>query len=287
MDLEQDYVIYSLQVSLTFIAVSAAHYIELSDPLTFLFLSPITVLFGYTAFISREKARWQSTLSLVGLSFLMLGGIVAAVALIVAIGNILVSIFSGGEGFTNYYSSTSLPLLFTGLILGASIYGLAATDHETASQIRDTAAQITGTHAEAVMEKSNMLESQKSGQARLINLSSDSTMRITNQTVLQATACSRNSSRRCNRIRYGFSQAEELVDEQLKQKSSERIQSSSVDISQRVSDLVSNTLQGKAFLIIVPAVAFGLYGFHPLIGIFTAIWASLFSALNTPISKSD
>ena len=283
MVLEEGYTIYGLQAALTFIAISATYFIQLSRPITLLSLIPVTVLLGYTAFISREKFRPQTAISLLSLIFIPLGGITTAVAVTIPILNFLTSIFSSGEAFKDFYGATSLPLLFTGLILGSVLFGLTISDPTVADIVRDEASSFSGQQAEVVVNRSNMLESKTSSQSRLINVTSDTTFRVTRQSVLVNTGCVPvNSSERCVELADAFEQARGSVDEQ-KERSAQKLSGTSIDISGRVSDLVENSLEGRNFIILVPAAAFGIYGIHPIIGVLTAIWASLFLGIQSRV----
>lgn len=285
MDLEQDYVIYAIEASLTFLTVSSSYFIDLSRPVTLLALLPSTVLLGYTAYVSRERFRPQSAISLLALVFLPLGGVVAVTAVAVTLINFLTSIFASGESFKDYYGSTSIPLLLGGLVLGSLLFGLTVSNPAVANTVQDDAARFAGVQAEEVVNRSNMLESRKGQQVRLVNTTSQTTFRLTRTTVLGQMG--RNST--LNQEEYrdleeAFGQANRTLDEGFKQQAAQNIKDSSIDVSSRVSDLVHNTLQGKAFLLLIPLVTFGVYGIHPVVGILTAIWASLFSAVNVRIS---
>lgn len=279
MVLEEDYTIYGLQAAFTFIAISATYFIQLSRPETLLGLIPVTVLLGYTAFISREKFRPQTAISILSLIFIPLGGITTAVAVTLPILNFLTSIFSSGKAFKDFYGATSLPLLFTGLILGSVLFGLTMSDPAVADIVRTEASSFSGEQAEVIVNRSNMLDSRKSSQSRLINATSDTTFQVTRQSVLVNTGCVPvNSSERCTELANAFEQALESIEDQ-KERSAQKLSDTSVDVSGRVSDLIENSLEGRNFVILVPAVAFGIYGIHPIIGILTAIWASLFSTV--------
>lgn len=280
MDLEQDYIVYALEVSLTFIAVSSAYFIDISRPLTMLALLPTTVLFGYTAYISRFDFKMHSTLSLLGLAFVMLGGPVAAVAVLASVGNVLVSIFSSGEGFRNFYGATSLPLLFSGMIMGAAVYGMAVSNPSFATTLQEETADYAGEQAELIVNRSNMLESRKDGQKRVVNTTATTTLRLVKTNVLSKMNSNSTMSRdELIRLSEAFDSSESIVQERIVERSSEKIDESSIDISERVADLVTNSLKGKTFLLIVPIVTFGVYGVHPVAGILTAVWASIFAAL--------
>lgn len=282
MDLEQDYIVYALEVSLTFIAISSAYFIDISRPLTMLALLPTTLLFGYTAYISRFDFKVHSALSLLGLAFVMLGGPVAAVAVLASVGNVLVSVFSSGEGFRNFYGATSLPLLLTGIIMGAAVYGMAVSNPSFATTIQEETADYAGEQAELIVNRSNMLESRKDGQKRVINTTATTTHTLVKTSVLRDMRDNSTLNReQLINLSEAFDSTEPLIQERVVERSSEKIDESSIDISERVADLVTNSLKGKAFLLIIPIVTFGIYGVHPIAGIFTAIWASIFAALSS------
>ncbi|MFB6180974.1 MAG: hypothetical protein ABEJ93_03790 [Candidatus Nanohalobium sp.] len=277
MDLEQDYILYGLQVALAFISISAAYMVKPSTPVTYLLLAPATILLGFTVYTSRHQFRKHSLLPLLILPFAALGGVVAAFAITVPVLNILLSFFSSGEGFRNYYGATSLPLLLTGLLLGAAIYGAAATSPETAEKIRGNAASITGSQAEYIVNQSNMMQAQKDKQSKAINKTANSTFVLTKTSVLNE--ISKNSTigpQEYRDLQEAFRNAEARVKDNVMSRSTEAIEKQSVDVSKRVADLTENTLKGKAFLMIIPAVALIVYGLHPVIGLITAFWASLF-----------
>lgn len=285
MDLEQDYVIYAIEASLTFLAVSSSYFIDISRPITLLALLPSTALLGYTAHVSRERFRPQSAISLLALVFLPLGGVVAVTAVAITLINFLTSIFASGESFKDYYGSTSIPLLLGGLVLGSLLFGLTVSNPAIANTVQEDAASFAGLQAEGVVNRSNMLESKKGKQIRLVNATSQTTFRLTRTTVLgQMGRNSTLNSEQYRDLEEAFNQANRTLDEGLKQQAAENIKNSSIDVSSRVSDLVRNTLQGKALLLLIPLVTFGVYSLHPVVGILTAIWASFFAAVNVRIS---
>jgi hypothetical protein len=285
MDLEQDYLIYAIEVSLTFLAVTATYLIDISRPSTFLALIPATSLFGYTAYVSRERFRPQAAISMLALVLIPVGGIVAIGAVAITLVNFLTSIFASGDSFKDYYGSTSLPLLFTGLVIGGLLFSVAMANPSVADTIRQDAADFTGEQAEEIMNKSNMVESRKGSQAELVNRTTDTSFTLVKNSVISEMG--RNSTLNTEQYRdlaEAFDNAEKTLNRTLKEQATRNIDQRNIDISSRISDLISNTLKGKAFILLVPVITFGLYSIHPLIGIFAGIWASLFALVNVRIS---
>jgi hypothetical protein len=282
MHLEQDYLIYAIEVTLTFLAVSSTYLINVTKPITFLAIIPSTILFGYTAYVSRERFRPQSAISMLALVLIPVGGIVALGAVFITLVNFLTSIFANGSAFKDYYSSISLPLLFSGLLMSSLLFGMTAINPTFANTVRDEVAGFTGTQAEQIMDRSNMMKSQKGSQKVLVNRTSDSTFRITKNYVLGVMG--RNSdlnNRQYTDLQNAFENADKAVDRGLKREATMNLDEAEVDIQSRVSDLVRNSLKGKSFLMIVPIVTLAIYGIHPVVGVLTAIWASIFSLGNT------
>ncbi|MFB6147967.1 MAG: hypothetical protein ABEJ66_03715, partial [Candidatus Nanohaloarchaea archaeon] len=69
MDIEQDYVEYVAEFSLALLAVSAAYFIDPARPVSFLTLLMVPLLFGYTAYVSRESFSSSTFLGFIALIF--------------------------------------------------------------------------------------------------------------------------------------------------------------------------------------------------------------------------
>ncbi len=278
MNLQQEYIIYAVQASLTILTVSSTFLIE-STLMFPAVLIPSTVLFGYTAFISGEEFQKPVLVSLTGLLFLFAGGFTAATGIFISIGNVLVSVFASGEGFRNYFGSTALPLLFTGLVLGTVFFGVASVDPTVSEELRDGTAEFLGENAERMVNNSNMLDARKGSQSRLINASTGQAFRITKGTVTKRMGSVINSTQQ-QRLQDAFAEAETIIETQIDGKASRQISKTSIDISARVEDLVRNSFDRRLLIVIIPVTAFALYGMHPFIGFLTAVWASIFSRIN-------
>jgi hypothetical protein len=83
-----------------------------------------------------------------------------------------------------------------------------------------------------------------------------------------------------------FSSAQEEVPEMmLKASEQSQNQTQVLNISDRVSGSIENLISGKKILVIVPIITFGMYGLQPVIGLLTAIFATLTQKLGK--SKED
>ncbi|EHK01281.1 hypothetical protein HRED_02615 [Candidatus Haloredivivus sp. G17] len=106
MDFEFDYFASGLQMALTVVALSLILLVNLSRPITSLFIAGIPFLLGYTAYISSEEFRRESLASLIGIMFIPLGGLVAASA-----ASIIIFIFwYHPSHLENHSEITTLPL---------------------------------------------------------------------------------------------------------------------------------------------------------------------------------
>lgn len=275
MDLEQDYLEYVIQFSLALFAVSAAYFIDPKDIITFGTLILIPLLFGYTAYISRESFKHSSFLGFISLMFLPLGPIMAAVAIILSAGNVLVSFFAGGTHFKDYYRATMLPLLFTGLILGGTTYAAATYQPEFGDNLRTGIAETTGNQTSKILAETELVEMQQNANRKVVEEVSTGTVAATQGYVVNQTQ--ENLSRQEQEaVMHAFNSAQDEVPEKMLEASKEAQQQTKVlDISDRVADSIENLLAGKNILILVPMITFGMYGLQPVVGLLTAIFAKL------------
>lgn len=279
MDLEQDYIEYVIQFSLALFAVSAAYFIDPSNLLTLSALIIVPTLFGYTAYISREEFKYSSFLGFISLMFLPLGAIMAAVSIIISVGNVLVSFFAGGSHFKDYYRATMLPLLFTGLILGGATYAAASYQPEFGDDLRSGISGTVGNQTSTVLEQSNLVEMQKNANRQVVEQVSTGTVALTQGYVLNQTQDNLSQEGQ-QAVIQAFSSAQEEVPERMLNASRKaQQQTKALDISERVTGSVENLLAGKNILILVPLIAFGMYSLQPVIGLLTAIFAKFFSVI--------
>jgi len=84
-------------------------------------------------------------------------------------------------------------------------------------------------------------------------------------------------------VQQAFGSAQEDVPElMLEASENTENQTKVLDISDRVSGSIQNLLSEDRILIVVPLIAFGMYGLQPLVGILTAIFAKLTQTLSRP-----
>lgn len=280
MDLEQDYLEYVIQFSLALFAVSAAYFIDLSNLVTLSGLLLVPMLFGYTAYISRDKFKYSSFLAFISLMFVPLSPILAAVAIILSVGNVLVSFFAGGNQFKDYYRATMLPLLFTGLILGGATYTAATYQPEFGDEIRSGIADTVGSQTSTILDETNLVEMQQDANRQVVEEVSTGSIMATKGYVINRTQ-ENLSVEGQQAVLQAFSSAQDEVPEMMLNASENaQQQTQALDISDRVSVSIENLLSGKKILVLVPIITFGMYGLQPVVGLLTAIFAKLTQRLS-------
>ncbi|MFB6291930.1 MAG: hypothetical protein ABEI58_00890 [Candidatus Nanohaloarchaea archaeon] len=276
MNLEQDYIEYVAEFSLSILAVSAAYFLEPFQPVTYLTLLLIPLLFGYTAYISKESFRTSAFLSFIALFFAPINYIMAGVAVLLSLGNVFVSFFAGGDHFHDFYSATTIPLLLIGLILGSATFYAASTQPGVAEDIRSTAGKFVGNYAEEAVDDSNIMESQKQAQVQVIEQTSRATITFTQAYVINQTKNDLTSSEQAALLS-AFGSAQQEIPAELAANAEKRFNSTGVDISERTSDLLESNFKGRMLIILIPMITFGVYSLQPIIGLLTALAASLFA----------
>lgn len=275
MDLEQDYLEFVIQFSLSLFAVSAAYFIDPSNLLTLGALILVPMLFGYTAYISREKFKYSSFLAFISVMFVPLGPIMGAVAITLAVGNVLVSFFAGGTNFKDYYRTTMLPLLFTGLILGGAVYGAATYQPVFGNELRVGIADSVGNQTSKILDETNLAEMQQDANKEVVNRVSATTITSTQAYIINETKENLTLEGQ-QAILQAFGSAQEEIPGRMVTATEEtQQQNNALSISDRVSGSIENLLSGKKILVLVPIITFGMYGLQPIIGLLTAVFAKL------------
>ncbi len=278
MDIEKDYIEYVAVFSLSILAVSAAYFLDPGKPVTYLTLLVIPLLFGYTAYISRNGFKRASLLSLSTLFFLILGSLVSAVALVVAVGNTLVSAFAGGEYFRDYFSSTSIPLLLTGLVLGSAVFLAASSQPELKDQVRSSAGEVVGDQTERLVEQSQIFEKKKEKEIELMKRTSETAVKATKVYVFNETRKEVSlDAQEYQAVNDAFTEAERKVPETVENRTRQKLGNYTLDISARTSAVIEKNFKGEMFLALIPATALIFYSLQPLVGLLTALFASVFA----------
>lgn len=287
MNLEQDYLIYSFQAVLSVLSASSVFFLDSTKLITFASLIPITVLLGYTAHISRDQFRSQTSVSLIALIFVPVGGAIAAISAVIPTINILTSVFASGKSFKDYYRSTSLPLLFTGLLAGALLFTASITDSSTADTIQNKSAEFAGEQTEIMFNRSNMMESTQGSQTKIVNQTTETTYSFIKSSVMQEMGRNSNiGSEDYRKLENAFENAENTLDDTVRKQRGQKGNKNQVDVSQRISDLVRNSLKGKNFIFLVPAMFLISYTLQPITGILVGLWATIFARINQENGES-
>ncbi|MBC5792465.1 MAG: hypothetical protein H8Z69_00335 [Nanohaloarchaea archaeon] len=273
MGLEDNYLEYVAEFSLVMLALSSAYFFNTSKITTGVFLIPVTILFGYTAFISSESFHFSSLLTIFALPFLLIEKL-APIAIIIILGNILTSVFASGDSFKDYYSSVSLPMLTIGVLLGAGLFVGASTQPSFENQIESSVSGFMSDQTSKILDASGIMETQKNAGERVIRQTSRASISLTQQHVLNNSG---DLSREANMtILDSFSNARNEVPETLinQSKSGMNTEEMVEEVSSNMSSFLTDNL-----ILLVPVVALGFYSLHPLIGVFTALSALIFRLL--------
>lgn len=283
MDRFKAEIILTLVLSLT--VASASKLIDISSIYSLAFALPIFVLYGLTAYTSQEGFRKSSLASLPALSLVVMGGFVSVVAIAVGIGNVLVSIFAGGDRFREYYGSTRIPLLVLGLILGVFAFQMAVSNPQVSENIRNTTADVLGNQTEQLVIESNIISSQMNKQTQLVENTANLTMTYTEAHVLNETQSEFNLDEQIT-LREAFDSAENSLDREISNRTSNVSNEPPVDISARVGDVIHSRMSEEKLVVLIPTVFFLTLGLQPLVGILTAISARLFELIDDNLLES-
>lgn len=273
MDLDKDYIEYVGQSSLALLAISAAYFFTPSNPVTFLTLVPITVLFGYTAYISRDGFTPASLLSAVTLIFIPVGLVLGMIAVIIPVSNTLISLFAGGKGFGNYSNATLMPMIFTGLILGSIAFGAAQTQPEIKQSIVGSISDVSEAQTQLVIGQTDLKQIQQDAGQQIITQTSQSTILLTRSYLFNQTEMDTDQKSEINQV---LLDAEQEIPEQLAERSAENTES--IDISDRVGDATENLISANIGIVIL-MISMTFYIINPLISILTGINGFIFQKI--------
>lgn len=276
MELEREYMEYVGVFSLAFFATSASYFIDLGTPLTFAVALMIPILFGYTAYISREGFNKASLLSLPALIFALLGPITGIMALVIGIGNVLVSVFGGGKRFRDFYSSTTIPLLLIGFLVGGAVFAHVSSNPQKFSE---PISESIGSQTESIVEDAELISGQRDIQLDALEQTSRATVQTTEAYVINQTAGDL-SEQDLDILGAAFESARSEIPGRVRTKAESDL-NLSIDISDKVSDVVQTNFKGKLLLAIIPLIGFSIYSLQPLLGLLTAISAAFFRYLES------
>lgn len=274
MEIDQDYLEHVGQSSLALLAISAAYFLNFANPVTYGVLLLIPVLYGYTAYISRDSFRPATLLSLVTLIFAPISTLMGFIAVFIPVSNILISLFSGGTGFRNYSNATLLPMLFTGLILGGVVFGAAQTQPEIKQEIVNGFEDTSSHYTSVLVEQSQLTQLQQDASREIVAGTAENTIILTRSYVNNNTELGRADQEELNQA---FQDAQDQLPQQLANRTAER--SESLNVSEQASTATANIIEANLGIVIL-LMALSFYMINPLISILTAISALAFEKLD-------
>ncbi len=273
MGYNSEYIEYGLQLILTIAGVSASYFIDIAEPYSLLFLLLVPLLYSYTAYISRDEFRYSSLTSLSALIFVVMGGLTAILVLFYSVGNILVSYFASGQRFKDFYGATSLPILISGLLLGATLFGYGAVNSGFQDDLAEKAGERTGDISGKIIPASGIVENQRESQMRVINSTSILSVRLTSQEVMNQTG--RNSE-----LAEAFENSEDPVKKEVYSRYNDKFERKDLDLSSKVENRITDTFKDLNFLLVIPLTAGLFYSFQPLLGILTGLFGKLIALID-------
>lgn len=280
MDLENNYGEYVLEFSLSMVGAAAAYLFTPGNISSYIVLLFIPLLFGYTAYISREGFRTSSLSSLVALVFVSLGGLHAVISLVIGIGNILVSFFANGESFKDYYGATSIPLLLIGLLVGLTVYGVSVSNPGMQQDIEENIASTAGDLVGASLNQTGAIEMQEQTNQEFMRQSSSASVQATRVIISQNLENNSQVSLSQDEkiaLQNAFQQASEEVPEQITGNSPEVPKP--IQVSETVENSISNLLKPAYMVAFIPLSIIFFFTLQPALGLLTAVFAKIVELL--------
>ena len=268
---EKDSSKYLLTLVITLIGVSATQFVNFSDSTTFVFLLFLPLLYGYTAFISKDGFQYSSLTSLMAGFFTVLGGFTALMAVLYGFGNIMVSKFAGGQRFRDYYGSVSMALILSGLIIGAGIFTFAAFDQDFKQENVEKASNKIAETSQNALANTKIAEQQRENQLRFVNQTSESAVTLTTEKVFK-------ESNPSQEVKTVLEDAEEDIPRQMYKRTLNKIQEEDPRTKQRLARTLEEGIESN-FILVIPLTAFIFITLQPLIGALTATFAEIFSKI--------
>jgi hypothetical protein len=273
---ERKHLEYAATFSLAMLAGSLSYFMSLEQPATFGVLLFVPLLFGFTAYSSRDSFRRASLLAFVSLIFAPLKPGMALVAVAVSLGNPLVSLFAGGANFKDFYGSVTVPMLLVAAVLGAGSFVAFQESPELAEPLENRTVGIVSDQATAAVEDAGLLEQQSRTIRSVISQSSKASVAATRRIVLNSTGNDLSLEDR-RRLEAAFGRAREEVPEQVSGRAANLTEQ--VNLSSRIRGSTERVVKDRPAVLSAGLGAL-TYALHPLIGLLTAFSASLVRALD-------
>lgn len=269
---------YIIQFSLVMAAVSAAYFFDPSNLWSLAVFLPIPLLFGHTAYISDEGFHYSTLLSLFALIFATVSHL-ALVALVIAFTNPLISLLSNGSDFKDYYRSVPIPMLFTGFLLGGLIVSASLYSPEIKNNVEDTASDLVGYGSEKFVQQAEIMENQEEVAETQIEATSRTAITLTQQQVLNSTEGLTQEQE--NQIITSFNDARREVPETMLEEA--ETQEEEPEVSDIAEESVESVINRETMVFLIPAIGFGFYALHPIVGLLTAIFGTSIAYLRRKV----
>lgn len=268
-----DYIDYVGVFSLSILAVSGSYFLDFSNFATTLVLLLIPASLGFTAYISRDGFNKASLSSAICLFLAGFNPVVTFVAAVVAVSNPLVSAFSSGDSFNDFFNSVALPLLLTGIIVGGGIYGLSQYDSSVQNTVEDAAANVLADQTRTLLEATNIVSDTQTRQVEAMKNVSRTSVLLTEQIV--ANNMSGEMSRdQFRNLRSSFDYAAQNVPERFNATASESGSASEM-VSQQMKSGLRELISGRTMIAIVPVLGLLFYSLSPFVGILAGLFGVL------------
>lgn len=258
--------------SLALFSVSAAFLFEPSRVVTAVSLVPMTILFGFVAYISREGFSEESLAAAPTLLLGLAGPVVGLAALAAAVASPLVSVFTGGDSFRDYFGAVSMPLLVTGLVLGGAAYVAVDGSQQLEQRAMNLTSQEVGSRAATIVRESGFRERFQQSQVRLVRTSSEASVALTGQYIRNASLDAQASAKVVDSLREAQREVPERVSSGI-----ENATDQSVNIENQLEGSLRDALEGRMPVVAFPIVAGLVYASNPVVGLLVGLWASIFS----------
>jgi hypothetical protein len=272
---ERKHLEYAVTFSLAMLAGSLSYFMSLEQPATFGVLLFVPLLFGFTAYSSRDSFRRASLLASVSLIFAPLKPGMALVAVAVSLGNPLVSLFAGGVKFKDFYGSVTVPMLLVAAVLGAGSFVAFQERPELAEPLENRTVDLVSDQATAAIEDAGLLKQQSNTIQSVVSQSSTASVAATRRLVLNSTGDDLSPGER-RRLEAAFGRARQEVPEQVSERAANLTEQA--DLSSRIRGSTERLVRDRP-AVLASGIGSLTYALHPFIGLLTAFFASLFRAL--------
>lgn len=275
MKFEANYIEYGLQTAFTVIAMSMLLMLDTSEFSSYVFALGIPFLFGYTAYISSEGFNKASLASVIALVYIPISTFIAFVAFVVFVCNNFISLLNSSDSFRAYYSSTAVPLILTGLVLGAGLAGFSYVDPGFESEVEEYAIEFgTEKSIESIEVTGLADDDQEQEMQRFVNQTldlievevaekySDNAENPNNQALQESFDSSKPEVRQ--QMIYSDEEQREVMEEEIKR-------------------MLQNIIGDRIIIIAIPLSIIILYALQPVLGLLTAFYAQTFKVTGRKI----